>query len=69
MMLAQVYYTSGWSMAHNIRALIVLAAIVAIALIAIKAMGVTIPGWVMQIFWVVVICFIALLAIGFVLSM
>lgn len=67
-MLAQVYY-SGWSMAHNIRALIILAAIIAIAIIAVKAMGVAIPGWAVQMFWVVLICFIALLAVGFVLSM
>lgn len=48
--------------------IIILAAVVAIVFIATKAMGVTIPGWVIQVFWVVVIAVVCIAAIKLLLS-
>ena len=45
--------------------LIIVAAVVAIVFIACRAMGVEIPGWVVQIFWIVVIAIVAIVAIKF----
>jgi len=49
--------------------LVVAAALIAIVWIALTQMGVAIPPWVIQIGWVIVVCFVALLAIRVVLSM
>lgn len=43
--------------------IIVIAAIVAIVFVACKAMGVAIPGWVIQVFWIVVIAIVCIAAI------
>ena len=48
---------------------VVTAAVIAIVYIAITQMGVAIPPWVVKIFWVLVILFVALLAIRLALSM
>ena len=48
---------------------IVIAAVVAIVWIAMRAMGVQPPGWAVQVFWVVVIAIVCILAIRLVLSM
>lgn len=48
----------GWAIL-----LIILAAVVAIVLIACRAMGVPIPGWVVNVGWVLVIAFVCVGAI------
>lgn len=48
--------------------IILLAALAAIVFIAVRAMGVAIPGWVIQILWVVVIAVVAIVAIKFLLT-
>ncbi len=47
---------------------IIVAAIVAIAFIACRAMGVAIPGWVVQVFWVVIIAVVCIFAIKLLMS-
>lgn len=44
---------------------IIIAAVVAIVFVACKAMGVSIPGWVVHVFWIVVIAIVCILAIKF----
>jgi hypothetical protein len=44
---------------------IIVAAIAAIVFVACKAMGVAIPGWVVNVFWIVVIAVVCILAIKF----
>lgn len=46
--------------------LVIAAAIVGIVFVACRAMGVAIPGWVIQIFWIVVVCVVCVMAIRFV---
>jgi hypothetical protein len=48
--------------------LILLAAVVAIVFIACRAMGIAIPGWVVQVFWIVVIAFVCIFAIKLLLG-
>lgn len=48
--------------------IIILAAVVAIVFIATKAMGVSIPSWVIQVFWIVVIAVVCIAAIKLVIS-
>lgn len=43
--------------------LIFVAAVIVIAFIACTAMGVIIPGWVINVFWVLVIAFVCIAAI------
>jgi hypothetical protein len=45
--------------------IILVAAIAAIVVIACKAMGVAIPPWVVQVFWVLVIAVVCIVAIKF----
>lgn len=47
---------------------IIVAAIVAIVFIACRAMGVAIPPWVVQVFWVVIIAIVCVFAIKLLLS-
>lgn len=48
---------------------VIIAALIAIAVIAIRAMGLQIPQWAVNIFWVVVIALVAILAIRVILSL
>ena len=60
---------AGWSIGQLAIAAVILVAVVAIVWYATRAMGVTIPDWVVKIFWVVVIAVVAILAIKFLLSL
>lgn len=62
-------YQLTWSFPQIIIAIIVIAAIIGIALIAIREFGVEIPAFVWRIFWIVVAAFCAIVAIRFLLTM
>jgi hypothetical protein len=67
MLVAQV--GAGYSLVHLVVIAIIVAAVIGIALVAIRASGVALPGWVMQIFWIVVVAVVAIFAIKLLLSM
>lgn len=48
---------------------IVIAAVIGIGMIAIRAAGLQIPPWVIQIFWIVVVVVVAIFAIKLVMGM
>ncbi len=48
---------------------IIVCAVIGIGLVAIRASGVPIPGWAVQIFWIVVIAIVAVFAIKVLMSM
>lgn len=48
---------------------VIIAAIVALVLVALRKFGVSIPEWVQQIFWIVVVAFVVILAIRIVAAM
>jgi len=58
-----------WTLENIIIAIIVLAGVCAIALVATRAMGINIPQWVFQIFWIVIVVVVAVLAIRFLFSL
>ncbi len=63
-------FTSGsYSFVEIARAAVIIAALVAVVLIAMKGMGVALPQWAIHIIVVVVIAFVAVVAIGFLESM
>lgn len=65
LLLAQVFVGSvaGWAILA-----VVIAALVGIVLVAVRAAGVGIPPWVIQVFWIVVIAVVCILAIKFVVQ-
>lgn len=67
--LALIGQIGGYSIGDLVKWAIIVCAVVAIAWIAFKAMGVQPPAWAIQIFWVVVIAFVALIGIRIVMSM
>lgn len=48
--------------------IILIAAVAAIVFVACRAMGVAIPGWVINVFWIVVVAFVCIVAIKFLLG-
>lgn len=48
---------------------VIIAAVVALVFVALRQFGIAIPGWVAQIFWILVVAFVVILAIRFVLTM
>ncbi len=59
----------AWGFGEIIIAIIVIAACVGIMYVALRVFGVGIPPWVVQIFWIVVVAFVAIFAIRLLLGM
>lgn len=64
---AQVIVAGGWGLGQFLLAVVVVAAVLAVVVIALKQFGVTFPPWVVQIFWVCVVAVVAVIAIRFIL--
>jgi hypothetical protein len=60
---------AGWGVSQIVTAVIIVAAVVAVTFVALRAMGVTPPPWAIQIGWILVIAFVAIVAIRVLLSM
>ena len=54
---------AGWSFVRILCVLILVAACVAIACVALNAIGIGIPPWVIMILWIIGIAFVAIMAI------
>ena len=59
----------GMGIAELAIAIIVIIAVVAILWVFIKQSGVPIPGWLIQVFWIVLAAIVCIAAIKFVISM
>jgi hypothetical protein len=57
-----------WSVVDIAIAVVVIAAIVALVYIALRKFGVSIPDWVSQVFWVIVVALVIIFAIKLVAS-
>lgn len=64
--LAQV---AGLTIAHWAIIAIIAAAVIAIMYVALNRMGIAVPEWVIQIFWILVVAVVAILAIKFLMGM
>ncbi len=60
---------SSWGIGDIAIAIVIIAAVVALVYVALRQFGVSIPPWVQQIFWIVVVAFVVIFAIRLVLSM
>jgi hypothetical protein len=59
----------AWSLGEILIAIVVIAACVGIVMVALRTFGVSIPSWVVSIFWIVCCAFVAIFAIRLILSM
>jgi hypothetical protein len=59
----------NWSWVAIAKAVIVLAAIIAIVLVAVRAMGLRIPEWAIHCLWIVAIVFVALVCLHIIASL
>lgn len=56
----------NWSFTEIAIAVVIIAAIVALVYVALRQFNVTIPQWVIHVFWIVVVAVVVILAIKFV---
>ncbi len=59
----------GLSFIQLVIAIIIVVGVVAILFLVFRQLGIAIPGWVIQIFWIVVLVVVAILAVKFIASM
>ncbi len=57
------------SFGEILRAVVIVAALVAIVVVALRAFEIEIPGWLVKIFWIVVIAVVAIGAIHLILNL
>ncbi len=69
MLLLALAPVGTWGIGDFLIAIVVIAAAVGITYIALRVFGVTIPGWLVQIFWICIAAVVAIFAIRFVLSL
>jgi len=58
-----------WGIGEFAIALVVVCAIVAVAYVALNYFGITIPDWVVRIFWILVVAFVCIAAIRLLMRM
>ncbi len=66
---ARPIFWSSWGIGEFVIAIIIVAAIIAVLFIALRQFGITIPPWVIQVFWVLVAAVVCILAVRFLLSL
>lgn len=62
-------FFAGWGLVEIIIAIIIIGAAIGIMYIALQKFGVAIPAWAVQIFWIVIVAFVAIFAIRLLFSM
>jgi hypothetical protein len=67
MIFAQV--AAGYSLASIAIMVVIIAAVAALVYVALRQFGISIPAWVQQVFWILVVCFVIIFAIRIVMSM
>lgn len=56
----------AWSFVDFLIFIVIVAACVALVYVALRQFGITIPPWVVQVFWIVVVAVVVIFAIRFV---
>lgn len=67
MILAQL--ATGYSLVQLVIMFIVLCGVIGILIVVMRQTGVQVPGWVINIAWIVLVCFVAIFAIRLIMSM
>jgi hypothetical protein len=52
-----------WGITEFAIAIVVIAAIVALVYVAMRQFGITIPGWIVNVFWIIVVAIVIIFAI------
>jgi hypothetical protein len=65
----QLLAVSSWTFGVLAVAIIIAIAIIAVVVVFTRAAGVSIPGWLVQILWIVLAAVCAILAVRFLLSL
>lgn len=60
---------AGYSLVHWAILVVVLGAVAALVLVALRQFGINVPPWVQQVFWIVAVAVVVILAIWFVASL
>lgn len=60
---------AGYTFTHLVIMIIVIAAIIGILFIALRQFGIAIPGWLIQVFWIVVAAFVCIGAVKLIANM
>ncbi len=60
---------AAWGFGDILIFIVIIAACVALVYVALNQFGVSIPPWVMQVFWICVVAVVVIMAIRFVLSL
>ena len=68
-MLAQLPSPSMWGISEIAIAVVIVAAVVALVVIALRQFRITIPEWVIQVMWVLAVAFVIIIAIRLVARM
>lgn len=68
-LLAQFARPLNWGFGEIVIFVVIAAAIIGILYVVTRQMGVTIPGWAVQVFWIVVAACVGIVAIRFLLSL
>jgi len=59
----------GYSIGQIAIAIVVIAAVIALVYIALRQFGVAIPAWVVQVFWILAVACVVIIAIRFLVGM
>lgn len=59
----------SWSFMQWVITVIVVAASIAILVVVLNVLGFSIPAWAMTIFWILVVAFVAVVAVRFLISL
>lgn len=62
-------FVGGFSLVNLLIAVVVIAACCALVCVALRQFGVSIPPWVVQIMWIVIVAFVVIVGIKFVASL
>jgi hypothetical protein len=65
----QLLAVSSWTFGELAVAIIIAIAIIAVVVVFTRAAGVSIPGWLVQILWIVLAAVVAIIAVRFLLSL
>ncbi len=63
------FFGMGWGIGEIAIAIVIIAAIVALVYVALRQFGVSIPSWVVQCFWILVVAFVVVFCIKLLIAM
>ena len=69
MLFAQALWMGGWSVGSLAVAIVVTAGVCAVVFVVLRKLNISIPDWVVNIFWIVVVVAVGIMAIRLLMSL